>query len=800
MSEMFRDLRYGCRMLRRSPGFTAIVVGVLALGIGANCAIFSLINAVLLSPPPYRDPASLFTLSGVNVRGEGRAVSAADVREFRRLDHICEKLAVFEPLVFAATGREGPENLYGFEVSSEWFDILGAPPALGRLFRADEFRPGAPGAVILSDRLWQRRFARDPGVIGRQILLNGEGYAVAGVMPPDFLFHHPSFELWTAWQVPPELPGGREAQYLSIVRLRPGVTQQQAQAHVDAVFRETAVRKSPNDFRTTLRPLGEKVAAQVSATLLVLFGAVGFVLLIACLNVANLLLARGAGRGHEIAVRTAMGAGRLRIVRLVLAESLLLAVLGGMAGLAVAACSSRILVAISPEGIPMPRLEQARLDNHVLLFTLLLSVLTGIAVGLVPALRASRVDMHVALKDAGRSATSGRRSHRLRSLLVVAEVALSVVLLTGAGLMLRSLDRLLQIDLGFDPGRVLTMRVPVPGDIKEMPQQARYITRMIERLQPLPGLNALGMTTVLPLGDVDSMSALAIEGRQAPGQVWTAQTRCVNAGYFRAMGIALRQGRVFNESDDTAALPVAVISETLARRYLPNENPVGRRVYIDGARTPVTIVGVVGDVKRGSVTESGQAELYRDYRQHLSPAFSTTLVLRTASDDPERLSAAVEREIRAFNPDQAIRSPRSMRQVVAESLSQPRFYTTLLGAFAAIALVLAAIGLYGVLSYSVSRRSHEIGIRMALGAPKRAIFRQVVGQALVLSAVGATAGLAGSWALTRLIAGILYQTSPTDPLTFSGVSLLLILVALMASWVPARRAMAVDPAVALRSE
>jgi putative ABC transport system permease protein len=448
----------------------------------------------------------------------------------------------------------------------------------------------------------------------------------------------------------------------------------------------------------------------------------------------------------------------------------------------------------------MPGLEQARMDFRVLLFALMLSLLTGLAFGLAPALRASRVDMHGALKEAGRSATGGPRSQRPRNVLVIVEVALSVVLLTGAGLMLRSLDRLLRIDLGFDAGRVLTMRVPVPNQIKGMPQQAQYVSRLIERLRPLPGLNALGMTTVLPLGDVEHMLMIAVEGRRTPEEQSTAVIRSVNAGYFRAMGIALRQGRVFDESDDAAAPPVAVVSETLARRYLPDENPIGRRVYMSGAGAPITIVGVVGDVKRGSVTESGEAELYRDYRQHLSPAFSTTLVLRTSLEDPARLSAAVVKEIRAFNPDQAIRTPRTMRQVVAESLAQPWFYTRLLGAFAAIALVLAAIGLYGVLSYSVSRRAHEIGIRMALGASRQAVVRQVVGQALVLGAAGVSVGLAGSWALTRLIASILYQTSPTDPLTFGGVSLLLILVALAASWVPARRAMAVDPAVALRSE
>jgi len=632
-------------------------------------------------------------------------------------------------------------------------------------------------------------------------MMNGQAFAIVGVMPPDFFFTQ-RYELWTPWQWTADVAGNREPRYPAVVRLNPGVTAERARAELEAVYRSVMPEDARKGWRIRLTPLSTQVTSPVRSALLVLLGAVGFVLLIACLNVANLLLARAAGRSREIAVRVALGAGRLRVVRQLLTESLLLAGLGGAAGLLLSHWGARALVALSPGRIPVPRLEQTRMDASVLLFTFALALATGLAFGLIPAWQASRTSLEGALKEGGRTSTGGARSHRLRNILVVAETALSLILLIGAGLLIRSFDRLLRVNAGFNPERVLTLRIPLPTGITGKPQQVGYYERMLDRIQGLPGLNAAGLIAPLPLGEVDANATFVAEGHPVPpGERQFVKLRAVSPGYFRVMGIPLRRGRVFHQADGPAAPAVVVVNDALVRRYFPNEDPLGKRVSLSGkADAWLTIVGVVNDVKFLTLTGDPAPEMYRDFRQFFFAPFATTFTLRTAADDPMQLAAAAQREIRAINPDQPISDLRTMRQVMSDNVATPRFYMLLLGGLAAMALLLAAIGVYGVLSYSVSQRVHEIGIRVALGAPRHVIFRQVVGQALVLAGVGVAAGLAGSFALTRLIASQLYGVTATDPLTFASVSLLLVAVAATASYLPARRAMAVDPMTALRFE
>jgi putative ABC transport system permease protein len=801
MFNSWNDLRYGARILRRSPAFSAMVIAVIALGIGANSTIFSVVNAVLLRPLPYHEPDGLFQLQEVNPQGEPTYVPYADLAAFG--SRVFEKAGFSHWQNVTLTGPEGPENVFGGRLSVDTLPMLGVRPALGRLFDKNEFKPGAPDVALISDHLWQQRFARSPMVLGRPIMLNGKAHTVIGVMPPEFFFARLRFELWTPLQVTGDIAGDR-TRFPVVVRLRSGLTPQQAQADLQGMFRNAAPEQARKGWRVRLTPLATLMTERVRPALLVLLGAVGFVLLIACLNVANLLLARGSSRSREIAIRAALGAGRMRIIKQLLTENLVLAGLGGAAGLALAGWGSRTLITLLPERIPVPRLEQARMDSTVLLFTIVLTLLTGLAFGIIPALQASRGGAGRGLKEGGRGATGGRPSRRLRNSLVVAETALSLVLLAGAGLMVRSFDRLTRVDPGFRADQVLTLRVPCPTAIAKRPEQAAYYERVLERIQALPGLNAAGLITPLPLSDVEANGTFAAEGRPAArGEQQLVSLRAVSPGYFRAMGIAVRVGRVLGEGDGAGAPQVAVVNEALARRYFPNENPVGKRISMSSnpkADEWITVIGVVNNVRSLSLGGEAGPEMYRDFRQFFFAPFATTLALRTGHGDPMRLAAAAQREIRRINPDQPITELKTMRQVVALNVAQPRFYTVMLGLFAAIALVLAAAGLYGVLSYSVSQRAQEIGIRMALGAPREAIFRQVVGHALGLVAAGVALGLAGAFALTRLIASQLYQTEPTDPLTLASVSLLLLAVGAAASYLPARRAVGIDPISALRCE
>ena len=803
MSAFLSDLRYGVRILRRTPAFTAVVVAVLALGIGANSAVFSVVNAVLLRPLPYHDPDRLYRLDEVDPKGRPAGVSPADAEVFQQRIHAFQNLAVSHWQNVTVTGAQGPENVYGGKLSAECFRMLGRPPALGRTFRDQEFRPGASPVVILTYKLWQRRFAGDRNLPGQTLLLNGTPHTIVGVMPQDF-FYDQRFAFFTPWQFTAADTATREDRTPAVVRLQAGASLQQAQADLLAVLREIAPQDIGKGWNVRLVPLAQLLTGRVRASLLVSLGAVAFVLLIACLNVANLLLARASERAREIAVRSALGAGRRRVIRQLLTESLLLSIAGGAAGLLLGACAARALTTLFPGRDPVPRLEQTHLDSTVLLFTLAVTMVTGVVFGLVPALHATRSNLSAALNESGRGNSSGPRFGRLRSILVISETALSFILLVGAGLMLRSFQSLTAIDPGFHPDRVLTLRVPLPAAITVKSQQPVHYTRILRRLSSLPGLHSAGLITPLPLADVDANAAFMVEG-QPPrdGERQMVKVRAVSPGYFSVTGLALRQGRFFEDSDAGEAAPgVVVVSQSLARKYFSRGNPIGGRITRQpGGKGPFsTIVGVVDDVPNLNLADAPEPEMYFDYRQLFFAPFAATLVVRTHAADPMQVAAAVQKEIRAVAPDQPINDVKSMHDVVSSNLAQPRFYTLLLAIYAAIALLLAAAGLYGVLSNSVAQRAQEIGIRLALGASRRSIFRLVMGRALTLVGIGILCGLAGAWALTRLIAAQLYHTKATDPATFATVAGLMIAVALAATCLPARRALKTDPAIALRVE
>jgi putative ABC transport system permease protein len=798
MHSFVQDLRFGVRMLLRAPGFTALVVAILALGVGANSAVFSVVNAVLLRPLPYHDPDSLYQLDEVNPKGQPSGVSPLDLDAFVQHSNALDQGAVSHWYNGTITGSEGAENLFGVRISRDLFPMLGVQPSAGRTFRPEEFQPGAAPAVMLSDRLWQRRYHRSPAIVGQTLMLNGQGYTVIGVMPADFYFPQ-RFEFWLPAQLTAEEAGKRDARWSCLVRLKSGSTPAQSRTALDAVYRNTAAADLRLGWHLRLTPIHEQVTGRSRPALLITLGAVAFVLLIACSNIANLLLARGSARTREIAVRAALGAGRARVFRQLLTESILISALGGAAGLLIGYAGSKLLVHQFPERLAMPRLDQTHMDTGVLLFTAAVSVLTGIVFGLIPAWNAARTDINEALKQGGRG--SGPRSHTLRNSLVVAETALSLVLLTGAGLMLRSFARLLAVDPGFNPEHVLTLRVPLPTAITQDPQKAPHYTRLIEQVQSLPGLAAVGLISPLPLSNVDANATFAVEGRPAPtGDVQLVKLRVASPGYFRAMGLRVAQGRAFEDSDGAGAPPVALVNQALVRRYFPNENPIGKHVSMSAKGPWLSIIGIVHDIKSLNLADKSEPELYRDYRQFFFAPFAQSLVVRTQSADPAALAAALERQIRATDPDQPVVDVRAMPQLVSDSVAQPRFYSLLLAVFAVIALLLAAAGLYGVLSYSVTQRIREIGIRLALGASKTQIIYDIAGKAMTLVFLGLAIGLAGAAGLTRLLQSQLYEIKPTDPLTFAAVSLLLALTGFAAAWLPARRATRIDPTTALRAE
>jgi putative ABC transport system permease protein len=696
-------------------------------------------------------------------------------------------------------------------VTADFFHVLGVKPLLGRTLLPDVDRPGGERVAVISHALWQRRFGADQNMVGKSIRLDDESFTVVGVMPPEFQYPDTDSELWAASRdiVPatylPENPDPttiRSLHYLNVIaRLKPGVTREQAQAEMETISSRLEAQYPNENTGHTSRvvALHEQVVGDVRSALLVLLGAVGFVLLIACANVANLLLARATARQKEMSIRTALGAGRLRLIRQMLTESTLLSLAGGAVGLMLALWGVDLLVALSPENLP--RLKEIGLDGRVVGFTLAVSVLTGMIFGLAPALQASKQDLTSALKESARGSMGGFGRRRTRNLLVIAEVALALVLLIGAGLMVRSFWRLQRVDPGFNPQNLLTMELSLPSSkYAKEEQMADFYKRVMGRIETLPGVESVGATWMLPLSGQDAGSGMDIEGRPhaAPGEGLRSTFSSVSARYFRTMGIPLVRGRDFTDQDTATTPGVVIINETFARRYFPGEDPLGKRMKRGGENRPwLTIVGIVGDVRHLSLADEPRTEFYLSSLQTPYPFMN--VVVRTASD-PVNLMTAIRQEVWAVDRDQPVANVETMRQRVADALAGARFNTLLLGLFAAVAMILSAVGIYGIMAYSVIQRTHEIGIRMALGAGQRDILRMVVGQGMRLALVGVALGLFASFALTRVMASLLYGVTATDPLTFAGVALALLIVALLACYLPARRATKVDPMVALRYE
>ncbi len=808
-------MRYGLRMLWKSPGFTLIAIAALALGIGANTAIFSVVNGVLLRPLPFAQSDHLMIVWESNLqRGVTKnQVSYPDFADWREQNHTFERLASFHDSNFVLTGGSEPLRLRGQVVNADLFPLLGVQPVIGRAFRAEEDKPGEGGRVVLlSYALWQKQFGSDPRVVGQAVTLNGESYTVVGVMPEGFQFpvQNEPVELWTTVAQDASGEGAiaaeRGAHYMMVIgRLKPGVTQAEAQAEMDAIASRLS-QQYPDTNKNrgvTVIPALEDAVGGVRTALLILLGAVGCVLLIACANVANLLLARATTRHKEIAIRAALGASRLRVVRQLLTESVMLSLAGGTLGLLAALWGTDLLVAFS--GGAIPRSTQISLDVYVLGFTFLVALLTGVLFGLAPALHASRSDLTEALKEGGRTSSGdGARRNRLRSALVVAEVAVALVLLVGSGLLIQSLRRLHQVNPGFDPHNVLTMSVGLPDVKYTTQQQVEFYRRLQERVEALPGVTSSSAVFPLPLSGARIVIAFDIEGRPVPkSDQPSTEYRTISPDYFRTMSIPFIKGRDFTERDDHAAPGVIIVNEAFAQKFFPNEDPIGKRIKpsisTDDTKPVMReIVGVVGNVKHKNLSMAQpDPEAYVPHAQ--IPFDTMTLVVKT-NVNAGSIANAVRSEVRALDKDLPVYSIKTLDEYLASSVAQPRFNTLLLAIFAGLALVLTIIGLYGVMSYSVIQRTHELGIRIALGAQTRDIQKLVLGQGMVLTLIGIGIGLLGAFALTRLMRSLLFGVSATDPLTFVAVSLLLAAIALLACLIPARRAMKVDPMVALRYE
>ena len=816
MGTLLQDLRYGLRMLARNPGFTVVAVLTLALGIGANTAIFSVIDAVLLNRMPYLN-ADRLVMVWEQSPGRGwfrNIVSAANFVDWRKLNPVFTGMAAVDEGTYDVSGTGEPLEVRGDQVSADFFSVLGVQAALGRTFTPEEDQPGGARAAVLSNRLWKERYGANPALVGNEITINRSRFTVIGVLPPGFYFPPwgDKADLWIAG-LDLRRPERTWHEYVSIARLKNGVTIAQAQAEMDTIARGLEKRyPEQKGWGVQLVNLHEQVVGDTRPALLVLLAAVGMVLLIACANLANLQLARVAAREKEIAVRAALGAERHRIVRQLLTESVLLAIIGGGLGLLLASWGVTLLVRLTPQDTP--GLNQVGVNAGVLGFTLVLSIAAGIVFGLAPAFGASRVDPNQSLKEGSRGSTQGASSNRLRGLLVSAELALALVLLVGAGLLIRTFIALSQVDLGLEPHNVLTMRIALLGPkYQERSRQTEFFRQLLQKLGSLPGVTSAAVIDGGGLApDGGNGDAFMIVGRPVPppSELPDAVFRVISPDYFRTMGIPLLRGRYFTEADNQEAPGAAIISEKLARNFWPGGEPIGSELTFPTLEVAVpgvaarrlkrfAIVGIVKAVKNRGLEVEPEEEVYVPYSQYPTFYSPRTLVART-SVEPTLLVSAIRHEVTMLDNDQPISEIRTMDQVVAQAAAGHRFPMVLLGLFAALALALAGVGIYGVTSYSVGRRAHEIGIRMALGARRADILCLVLGQAMSTAAIGVAAGIGGSFALTRTMQSLLFGTSAIDPITFAGVTLLLSVVALLASYIPARRATKVDPIVALRYE
>ncbi len=799
----FRDIRFGFRMLWKNPGFTAVAVLTLALGIGANTAIFSFVNAILLRPLPFKQPDRLLMVFENKIdRGFHKfEIGAPVLDEWRKQNTIFEGLAARHDTGFVLTGSEEPENLTGSELSANLFSLLGIKPILGRDFLPEEETYGRHHVVLLSYELWQRRFGREANIVGRSITLDAQPYTVIGVMPSGTHFPTANAQLWTPLAFSPDQLRNRHAhRYLVYARLKPHVTLAAARTEMDVIARRMAVADERNKgWGAEVYPLQEIMVGDYRAVLPILLGAVGFVLLIGCVNIANLLLARSASRHREFAIRTALGAGRGQIIRQLLTESWLLAVVGGSAGTLLAFFFLKALVRISPPDLPRIS-EGIHLDAWSLAFTALVTCVTGLIFGLFPAWQAAKPALASDMNESSRGSSSGRQRQRIRGALVVSEVAISLMLLIGAGLMIRSFGRLLSEPPGFNPEHLISMNLVLPGS--KFPDQAgrmRFFETFLNNVQAMPGVQSAALIKGLPLSGDDTQVFLTVKDAPppAPGEAVSAGYSLVSPGYFHAMNIPLLQGRDFTEQDRSSSVPVLIVDEALVKNFKLGTNVLGRRVSVGDGTDNVEIVGVVKDVKRIGMADEPRGEMYRTYNQMCMGSMS--LVVRTQRD-PAEITRAIRGEALAVDKDQPVENIRTMTQLVASSVAQRRLSMQLLGGFAGVAMLLASIGLYGLLTYNVTQRTQEIGIRMALGAQPDNVLSLVLRQGMKLVLLGVGIGLVAALALTRVIRSLLYQVQPTDPATFFLVSLLLIIVGLLACWLPARRAAKVDPMEALRHE
>ncbi|HET8676911.1 MAG TPA: ABC transporter permease, partial [Blastocatellia bacterium] len=763
---------------------------------------------VLLRSLPYKDPDRLtIVLSHKrdSLRGSGSA-AFLDVVDWEKQNQSFEEMAVFRSMGYTLTGVGEPERITGGRVSADFFPLLGAEAIEGRTFRPEEDQRGAERVVVLGHGLWQRRFGGDPSIIGQSLTLNAEGHTVIGVLPPDFKFplDVSDAEMWTAIAHDGDLLEERGAHYLKVIgRLKPGVSINEAQLEMNEIAARLEQQyPAENTGRiVNLNPMYEHLVSGIRRSLIILLGAVALVLLIACSNVANLMLARAAARTKEIAIRTALGASRRRVVRQLLTESLVLALLGGGAGLLLALWGIELLIKMGPRDIP--RLDDISIDGTVLWFTAAASILTGIIFGLVPALKASKPDLNESLKEGSRGTSERFNRYSLRNLLVVVQMALTLVPLVGAGLLVKSFLRLQQVNPGFVSENVLTMKVSLPAMFDEGDKAALFFKQATERIESIPGVESVGAVTVLPLIGTNNRTSFNIKSRPYPeNQEPVAEFRAITPNYFRAMGIQVIRGRTFTEHDVKGKPGVIIINETMARRFWPDEDPLGQIMSIgvsvsENEPTEWEIVAIVGDLKHFSLDSEAVPEMYIPHTQQ--PWTAMTLVARS-SMDPAQLAAAMRGQVLALDRNQPVSDLRTMNEIVRRSIAQQRFYMLLLALFAVMALVLAAVGVFGVMSYSVTERTREIGIRMALGAQTRDVLRYVVGQGMVFTLAGVVIGLVGSFLLTRFMTNMLYEVDAFDPVTFAAISLLLALVALLACYIPARRATKVDPMVALRYE
>jgi len=804
------DVRYAFRTLRRNPGFAIVVLLTLALGIGANAAIFSVVNGVLLRPLPYRDADRLMVIRG-DLKRPGLndiPASAGEYVDYRDRSHAFEQVAAYDTVGFNLTGGGEPERVDGAIVSTTLFSLLGASAQVGRTLVADEDQPGRDDVVVLSHSLWTRRFSANPAIVGQTIPVDGRPAQVVGVMPAAFQFPDRSIEIWKPFLLDADALSDNNRGshgYTALARLKAGISRQQAQADLNAVtaaFKADHPGNYRNGFGATLRPLQEEIVGDTGRPLIVLLGAVAIVLLIACANVANLLLARAASRRKEIALRTALGASRGRLVRQLMTESVLVSAIGGSIGLGLAAWGVDLLITSAPDSIP--RIQEVGVDARVAGFTALVSLATGLVFGLVPALRASRAPLNDALKEGGR-AGGGVHGFAGRAL-VVSEVALSLVLLIAAGLLIHSFTRLQDVAPGFDSSRLLTFRLSLPESRYTTFQKGQsFFDEFFAGLRRSPGVRGVAAINALPFSGLGGSRSFHIEGREEkrPEDQTEEQLRIVTDGYFAAMGIPIVAGREFTDRDALNQPRVAVVNDAMAKKHWPHESPIGKRVSFSTDEPHwYEIVGVAGNIKHRALEAADRPELYVPYRQPLFAGWTVRpmYVIARTSADPASTVAIARHEIARVDRDQPISDVRTMDERIGRSLSSRRFSMVLLALFAGLALTLAAVGIYGVVAYAVTERTHEIGVRVALGAQRRDVMAMVVGQGMTMTLVGTAIGVAASAALARLMSSLLFGVSAVDPATFVAIPLLLVAVALAACYVPARRAMRVDPLQALRSE